>query len=78
MPVARLQRLDHLAFDGQVDFGGEVVALLGDRGFGAVAGDERPGRVVEDRGGRGDQRVEIGVVGASTVTGSPRPAPAAA
>ena len=44
-----LQRLDHLAFDGEVDLGGEVVALLGDRGLRAVPDDERLGRRVEDR-----------------------------
>ena len=54
-----LQRLDDLTFDRQVDLGGEVVALLGDRGLRAVTGDERLGRVVEDRRGLGDQSVEV-------------------
>ena len=58
----RHQRVDHLAFDREVDLGGEVVALLRHGGFGTVAGHERLGRLVEDRGGLGDQSVEVGLV----------------
>ena len=53
------QRGDDLSLDRKVDFGGEVVALLGHRRVGAVAGQERLGRSVEDRRCLGDQCVQI-------------------
>ena len=56
------ERVDNLALDGQIDLGGEVVALLADRGVGTVTGDERDGSRVEDRRGLRDQRVQIGSV----------------
>ena len=40
-PGRRYQRVDHLALDGQVDFGGEVVTPFADRGVRPVTGDER-------------------------------------
>ena len=46
-----LERLDHLAFDGQIDLGGEVVALLLHSGVSPVSGDERLGGLVEDHRG---------------------------
>ena len=62
MPVRRHQRLHDLAFDGKIDLGREVVALLLHGGVGAVPGDEGIGGVVEDRGGLGDQSVQVGLV----------------
>jgi len=78
-PGLGVERRDHLAFDGQVDLGGEVVALLLHRGFGAVAFDERPRGGVKDCGCLRDKCVEVGLVQRHRgPTAPPRPAPAAA
>ena len=55
--------MDDSAFDRQVDFGGEIIAFLGDRGFGAVAGHEFRRHGVEDRRRRGDKRGQISRIG---------------
>ena len=62
MPVAADEFLDDLTFDGQVDLGGEVVALLADRRLRAVPGPKLFGHAVEDHRRLGHQRVEVASV----------------
>ena len=69
----RDQRVDDLALDGEIDLGGEVVALLADRGIRSVAGQERLDGGIEDRRRLGHQCIEIHC-GSSL---PPLPAPAA-
>ncbi len=65
--------MNHPAFDRQIDLGREIIALLGDRGLGAVAGNEFRRRRVEDRPRRGDERGQVRVV--SGVIAAIRPYP---
>ena len=55
----RLKGFGHLAFDGQVDFGGEIVAVLANGRVGAVALDELDRHLVENRRRFTDKGVEI-------------------
>ena len=48
-PGCRHQRVHHLALDGQVDLGGEIVAPLADRGIRAMTDDERLCGGIQDR-----------------------------
>ena len=67
------QRGDDLPLDRKIDLGGEVVALLANRRIGAVAGQERLRRRIQDRRRLGHQRVQIHC----GFTPAPRPTPAA-